>query len=158
LIADAYRLGEAMGRAVWCADRAGPYQTVPYPGPSWRPEGLPARQPHAYLRAGTAEALTLFHPAAGRVRPHGVTACPNTVPHPRLKRELAAILAAMPAPPPEPATGWRPAWERWQEGLTIRPTLPEEPPPPRMLPVLDDLAGHKTPERVCWLFDRGLMP
>ena len=23
------------------------------------------------------------------------------------------------------ATGWRAAWERWQEGLTIKPTLAE---------------------------------
>ena len=158
MIEAAYRLGEAMGLSVWCADQAGPYQTVPYPGQSWRPEGDPARQPHEYLREGTAKALTLFHPADGRLRLHGVTACPNAVLHPWLKRELAAILAAMPAPPPGPATGWRPAWERWQEGLTIKPTLPEEPPPLRMLLVLDDLAGHKTPELVCWLFDHGIMP
>ena len=39
MIEDAYRTGEAMGLAVWCADQAGPYQTVPYPGQSWRPEG-----------------------------------------------------------------------------------------------------------------------
>ena len=64
----------------------------------------------------------------------------------------------MPAPPAEPAAGWRAAWERWQEGLSIRPTLPEEPPPLRMLLVLDNLAGHKTPEFVCWLFDHGIMP
>ena len=35
-----------MGLAVWCTDQAGPYQTVPYPGHSWRPEGGPTRQPH----------------------------------------------------------------------------------------------------------------
>jgi hypothetical protein len=39
LIEDAYRLGEAMGLSVWCADQAGPFQTIPYPGQSWRPEG-----------------------------------------------------------------------------------------------------------------------
>jgi hypothetical protein len=27
-----------------------------------------------------------------------------------------------------------------------------------MLPVLDNLAGHKTPELVCWLFAHGVMP
>jgi hypothetical protein len=38
LIEDAYRAGVAMGLAVWCTDQAGPYQTIPYPGQSWRPE------------------------------------------------------------------------------------------------------------------------
>ena len=97
LIEDAYRIGEAMGLPVWCTDQAGPFQTVPHPGPSWRPEGEPARQPHEYLRDGTAKVLTLFHPADGRVRVEGVTACPNTVLHGWLKRELTAVLAAMPA-------------------------------------------------------------
>ena len=73
--------------------RPGPYQTIPYAGQSWRPEGEPARLPHEYLRDGTAKVLTLFHPADGRVRLHGVTACPNAVLHPWLKRELADILA-----------------------------------------------------------------
>ena len=85
LIEDAYRLGEAMGLSVWCADQAGPFQTVPQPGPSWRPEGEPARQPHEYLRDGTAKVLTLFHPADGRVRLEGVTTCPNAVLHPWLQ-------------------------------------------------------------------------
>jgi DDE superfamily endonuclease len=158
LIEDAYRLGEAMGLAVWCTDQAGPYQTIPYPGQSWRPQGDPARLPHEYLRAGTAKALTLFRPADGHVRLRGVTACPNTVLHPWLKGELSAILAAMPEPPAEPAAGRRAAWERWQEGLTIKPTLLEDLPPLRMLLVLDNLAGHKTPEFVCWLFAHGIMP
>jgi hypothetical protein len=158
LIEEAYRTGEAMGLPVWCTDQAGPYQTVPYPGQSWRPEGRPARRPHEYLRDGTAKALTLFRPADGHVRLKGVTTCPNTVLHPWLKRELTAILAAMPAPPAEPAGGWRAAWERWQEGLTIKPTLLAELPPLRMLLVLDNLAGHKTPELVCWLFAHGIMP
>ena len=86
-----------MGLPVWCTDQAGPFQTVPHPGPSWRPEGQPARQPHEYLRDGTAKVLTLFHPADGRVRVEGVTACPNPVLHGWLKRELTAVLAAMPA-------------------------------------------------------------
>ena len=103
--------------------RPGPTRRSPTPGQSWRPEGEPARLPHEYLRDGTAKALTLFHPADGRVRLQGVTACPNAVLHPWLKRELAAILAAMPDPPAEPAAGWRAAWERWQEGLSIKPTL-----------------------------------
>lgn len=158
MIEAAYRTGEAMGLPVWCTDQAGPYQTIPYAGQSWRAEGDPARLPHEYLRDGTAKALTLFHPADGHVRVKGVTACPNAVLHPWLKGELAAILAAMPGPSAEPATGWLAAWERWQEGLSVKPTLPSEPPPLRMLLVLDNLAGHKTPELVCWLFDHGVMP
>ena len=158
MIEDAYRTGEAMGLAVWCADQAGPYQTIPHAGQSWRPEGRPARLPHEYLRNGTAKILTLFHPADGRVRLHGVTAGPNAVRHPWLKRELTAILAAMPAPPAEPAAGWRATWERWREGRSIKPTLLEELPPLRMLLVLDNLAGHKTPGLVCWLFEHGVMP
>ena len=154
MIEDAYRLGEAMGLPVWCTDQAGPYQTIPYPGQSWRPEGRPARQPHEYLRDGTAKALTLFRPADGRVRLKGVTTCSNAVLHPWLKGELAAILAAMPGP----AAGWRGARGRWQEGLTIKPTLLSDLPPLRMLLVLDNLAGHKTPELVCWLFAHGIMP
>jgi len=131
---------------------------VPQPGPSWQPECEPARQPHEYLRDGTAKVLTLFHPKDGRVRLEGVTACPNSVLHPWLKRELTVVLAAMPEPPAEPAAGWRAAWERWQEGLSIKPTLLDELPPLRMLLVLDNLAGHKTPEFVCWLFAHGIMP
>ena len=102
--------------------------------------------------------MTLFRPADGRVRLHGVTACPNSVLHPWLKRELTAILAAMPDPPAGPATGWRPTWERWQEGLSIKPTLLGELPPLRMLLVMDNLAGHKTVEFVCWMFAHGIMP
>jgi hypothetical protein len=157
LIEDAYRLGEAMGLPVWCTDQAGPYQTIPYAGRSWQPEGDPARRPHEYLRDGTAKALTLFHPADGHARVKGVTACPNSVLHPWLRRELADILTAMPDPP-TPTGSPRAAWERWQEGLTIKPTLLPELPPLRMLLVLDNLAGHKTPELVCWLFAHGIMP
>ena len=104
MIEDAYRTGEAMGLSVWCADQAGPFQTVPHPGPSWRPEGEPARQPHEYLRDGTAKVLTLFHPADGQVHPEGVTSCPNAVLHPWLRRELSAVLEGPPAAP-TPAGG-----------------------------------------------------
>ena len=113
MIEDAYTRGAALGLAVWCEDEAGPFQTVPHPGPSWRPEGEPARQPHEYLRDGTAKVLTLFHPADGWVRLEGVTACPNAVLHPWLEGGLAEILAAMPDPPADPAAGRRATWERW---------------------------------------------
>jgi hypothetical protein len=161
LIEGAYLKGEAMGLPVWCTDQAGPFQTVPHPGPSWRPEGEPARQPHEYLRDGTAKILTLFRPADGRVRIEGVTTCPNTILHGWLEKELTAVLAAMPAASakaPPVGAELRNPWERWQEGLTIKPTLLGELPPLRMLLVLDNLAGHKTPEFVCWLFARGIMP
>jgi len=157
LIEDAYTLGERLGLAVWCCDQAGPFQTVPHPGPSWQPEGQPARQPHEYLRNGTAKVLTLFHPADGRVRVEGVTTCPNAVLHPWLKRELSEILAELPERPPT-AQASRAEWERWQQGLSVKPTLSAELPPLRMLLVLDNLTGHKTPALVLWLFAHGIMP
>jgi len=40
----------------------------------------------------------------------------------------------------------------------VRFTLREHLPPLRMLLILDNLAGHKTPEFVCWLMDHGIMP
>ena len=161
MIEDAYRLGEKLGLSVWCTDQAGPFQTVPHAGPAWRPECKPARQPHEYLRNGTSKIFTLFHPNDGQVRVEGVTTCPNTVLHPWLRRELTAVLSTL-AAPSKPLERVEPmdrgTWERWQEGLTIKPTLLNELPPLRMLLVLDNLAGHKTPEFVCWLFAHGIMP
>src|SRR5919206_3740570 len=63
LIERAYTLGAALGLAVWCEDEAGPFQAVPHPGYSWRPQGEPATQPHEYVRGGTAKILTLVQPA-----------------------------------------------------------------------------------------------
>ncbi len=81
--------------------------------------------------------------------------------HPWLRRELSAVLEGLPAAP-APAGGAdvaaRAAWERWQGGLTIKPTLLPESPPLRMLLALDDLAGHKTAAFVCWLSAHGIMP
>ena len=150
-----------MGLSVWCTDQAGPFQTVPYPGQSWRPEGEPMRQPHEYLRDGTAKILTLFHPADGRVRVEGVTACPNTVLHAWLKRELTAILAAMPGRPQPVAAesgGLGLIGSDGRRASRSSRRLLAELPPLRMLLVLDNLAGHKTPELVCWLFAHGIMP
>jgi hypothetical protein len=159
LIEDAYTLGEHLGLSVWCCDQAGPFPTAPYLGQSWRPEGDPARRPHEYIRSGTAKVLTLFHPARGEVRLRGVTACPNEVLHGWLKQELTAILDTLPeAVAPADVGALRVAWERWQQGLTVKPTLLAKLPPLRMLLVLDNLAGHKTPEFVCWLFAHGIMP
>ena len=145
--------------SVWTEDEAGPYQTLPYPGYHWQPTGQPVRYPHEYTREGTAKQLTLFHPASGAVRVKGVRSCTNAVLHPWLKAELQAILAALPAP----AEGLSPAenrrcWERWQEGLAVRITLPEVLPPLRLLLVLDNLAGHLRPALVLWFFAQGIMP
>ena len=158
MIEDAYTLGASLGLAVWCEDEAGPFQTVPHPGTSWQPEGRPARQPHEYIRNGTAKVLTLFRPADGRVRVEGVISVTNAVLHPWAKRELAAVLAELPAPPPTTAASRAAAWERWQVGLTLPITLPEQLPALRVLLVLDNLTGHKTPAFVLWLFAHGVMP
>ena len=160
MIEDAYQFGEAMGLSVWCTDQAGPFQAVPQPGTSWEPEGHPARQPHEYIRHGTAKVMTLFHPADGRVRVKGATSCPNTVLHGWLKEELTTILASLPQPPVAPGgdVSLRSLWERWQADLTIKATLSADLPPLRMLLVLDNLVGHKTPGLVCWLFAHGIMP
>lgn len=144
---------------MWTQDEAGPYQAIPQPGPSWQLEGHPARQPHEYVRGGTAKLLTLFHPATGEVRARPVERAPNTVLHPWLKTEVEAILRALPPPAPtlEP-TVTRACWDVWQEGLTEPFTLPADLPPLRALLVWDNLAGHKTPALVCWLCAHGVMP
>ena len=138
--------------AVWTEDEAGPFPTVPYPGASWQPAGEPARQPHEYFREGTAKLLNLFHPADGQVHMQGVSSSCNAVLHGWLQDELSAILAALPPPvAPVNAAANRAQWERWQEGLTVRVPLDGELPPLRMLLVLDNLAGHKTPRWQRWL-------
>ena len=140
-------------------DQAGPFKTMPYSGHSWNPEGQPNRQPHEYIRNGTAKLMTLFHPASGKVRVKGVTSCPNTVLHPWLKLELSDILARMPQPPLvlDPKDN-RALWESWFEGLIERPELPMELPPLRMLLVTDNLAGHKSHDLVQWFISQGIVP
>jgi hypothetical protein len=110
------------------------------------------------VRHGTAKLLTLFHPASGQVRVKGVTSAPNTILHAWLEQELAAILAALPASAVVSAAATRRAWESWQADLTVRFTLPEVLPPLRLLLVLDNLSGHKTPRFVLWLVAHGIMP
>ena len=122
LIEDAYALGGvAGGLPVWCGDEAGPFQTVPPPGASWRPGGGPARQPREYVRNGTAKGLTLFHPPSGRVEVEGATSATNAVLHAWLKRGLTEILAGLPVPGPvPPGVSSRATWGRWQAGLAGR--------------------------------------
>ena len=52
----------------------------------------------------------------------------------------------------------RALWQRWQEGLKIKFSLAQDLPPLRMLLIWDNLAGHKTPELICWLMTQGIMP
>ena len=145
--------------AVWTEDEAGPYTTEPYGGSSWQPAAEPLRQPHEYLRNGTAKLLTLFHPSSGQVRAKGVTNTTNPVLHGWLKEELMAILSAMPQPAlTKPSLSNLPAWRIWQAGLKIKITLPELLPPLRMLLIMDNLAGHKSVEFVLWMFKHGIMP
>lgn len=158
MIEQAYHIGQQLGLPVWTEDEAGPYQTKPYPGQSWQPEGKPARQPHEYVRQGTAKMFTLFQPATGAVRVKGVTRSTNAVLHPWLKAELRAILEALPAsPPPDPAVV-RQLWEAWQTGLPTPLPLPEELPPLRLLWVWDNLRGHHSREIVQWLLAQGILP
>jgi DDE superfamily endonuclease len=155
MIERAYRLGEACGLQVWCEDEAGPYQAVPQPGASWQPQGDPARQPHEYIRGGTAKLLTLLRPATGAVRAAPVDRAPNVVLHEWLRRELAAVLAACPPAPAEPRPGGR--WEAW-----LDPTLPawwaEGLPPLRVLLIWDNLAGHGDWELEQDLLNLGILP
>jgi hypothetical protein len=133
LIEKAYKEAEARGLALWCHDQAGPFQTIPCFGTSWQPQGKPIRQPHEYIRNGTAKLMTLFHPASGQVRAKGVTSCPNSILHPWLQKELSAIVAALPVP----TTVMDPAiihemWAEWYEGLSAPPPLPDDLTPLRM--------------------------
>jgi hypothetical protein len=158
LIEQAHKIGEKMGLAVWNEDEAGPYQTKPYPGSSWQLIGEPERQPHEYIRDGTAKLLTLFHPASGEVRVKGVTSSANAILHPWLKKELSDILQTLPSPKELDAETNRKLWEMWQEGLSLPISLPEKLPPLRMLLIWDNLRGHYTPDLLLWLFEHGVTP
>ncbi len=158
MIERAYTEGESSGIAVWTEDEAGPYQTVPYPGVSWQPTGEPKRRAHEYVRQGTAKLLTLFHPASGEVRVRGVRRTTNEVLHPWLKEELSAVLETLPQPKEALSDEHnRAEWKSWQEGLSVRITLPEGLPPLRMLLVWDNLIGHLNAELLVWMFSKGIM-
>lgn len=153
MIERAYRLGEALGLEVWCQDEAGPYQAIPQPGPSWRPTGVPAHQPHEYARGGTAKLLTLFRPATGEVRAKAVEHATNAVLYPWLRAELTAILAGCPVIADGNQGGRR--WTDWDwhdgaEGLDAHL------PPLRVLLIWDNLAGHCSPSIVQWCAERGV--
>jgi len=102
--------------------------------------------------------LALFHPQSGEVRARGAQSCTNVVPHGWMKEELASIVVALPPRADLSIEENRKLWESWQEGLRVRVTLLEKLPALRMLLVMDNLAGHKTPEMVIWMFEQGIMP
>ena len=158
MIERADRQGEQLGLAVWNQDEAGPFATVPYEGDTWEADGQPRRQAHEYLPNGTAKLLTLLHPATGQVRVQGVESSANAVLHPWLQAELSAILATLPSVDMTPHTTQRAQWEVWQDGLSVRATLPAELPPLRLLLIWDNLAGHHSVAMVLWLFRHGIMP
>jgi hypothetical protein len=139
---------------VWCQDEAGPYQAIPQPGASWQPQGQPTRQPHEYLRGGTAKLLTLFRPATGELRALPVERATNAVLHPWLKQELAAILDHCPLPPSGPTPGHRWADWDWHEDAD---QLDAHLPPVRLLLIWDNLRGHYTWELVQWCAQRGIL-
>jgi hypothetical protein len=143
---------------VWNQDEAGPYQTKPYPGQSWQSQGQRLRQSHEYIRNGTAKLLTLFHPATGQVRVKGVTRCTNLVLHAWLKEQLCEILNRLPAPVEVEAEINHTLWHHWQQGLSVKVTLPKDLPPLRMLLIWDNLKGHYTSDMLLWLFAHGILP
>jgi hypothetical protein len=151
-------MGDELGLSVWNEDEAGPFQTIPYPGESWQPEGYPEHQPHEYVRNGTAKLLTLFHPASGDVYVKGVTSSCNAVLHPWLKAELTRILDRLPETPTSNPEAIRDVWSLWQESLLNPVSLPEELPPLRMLLIWDNLKGHHSTEMVTWLVQHGILP
>lgn len=148
---------------VWTEDEAGPFQTIPFAGSSWQPEGEAERYPHEYIKNGTAKLLTLFEPETGLVHVKGVMSCTNVVLHPWLEGQLEQVLARLPvgtAAKLEREEN-RALWESWQAGLMVVPSLgpaEAELPALRMLLVLDNLAGHHTPAFIIWLFHHGIMP
>ncbi len=155
MIERAYQEAEAVGIQLWGEDDAGPYQAIPQPGSSWQPEGEPARQPHEYVRGGTAKLLTLFRPATGAVRAQPTEHATNAELHPWLKAELTAILATCPPPPAEPTPGRR--WSDWDYHPDAH-LLDAHFPPVRVLLVWDNLKGHLTPSLVQWLGKNGIVP
>lgn len=139
---------------MWCQDEAGPYQAIPHEGASWQQEGKAQRQPHEYVRGGTAKLLTLFRPATGQLRAKGVKQTTNAVLHPWLKEQLTEILAQLdtfsPSSRPVCAEG---DWEGWFESKLL-----VQLPPIRMILIWDNLAGHKNYELWKWLLAHGVMP
>jgi hypothetical protein len=145
-----------MGLVVLVEDEAGPYQTVPYPGESWQPEGQPIHQPHEYMRNGTAKMLTLFRPVSGTVWVKGVTQTTNAILHPWLKEQILAVLESLPKLREVDEEPHQRLWQIWQ-GAKYLPSS-EHPSPLRILLIWDNLQGHCTPDLIIWLLKHGVLP
>lgn len=92
------------------------------------------------------------------MRVKGVLRTTNAVLHPWLKGEIEDVLANLPDPADMDPEENRRVWERWQEGLSSPLPFPDPLPPLRMLLILDNLQGHRTPDLVRWLLERGVLP
>lgn len=139
---------------MWCQDEAGPYQALPHEGASWQQKGKPKRQPHEYIRGGTAKLLTLFRPTTGELRAKGVKQTTNAILHPWLKDHITDILAQLDTILPQQGSVCAEGdWEGWFERK-----LMVQLPPIRMILIWDNLAGHKNYELWKWLVAHGVMP
>jgi hypothetical protein len=141
------------GLAVFGQDEAGPYQTKPQPGATWAAEGEPLRQPHEYLRDGTAKLLALLRPSTGELRAEAVISAPTAVLHPWLQRELLAALALLPPPSPDAPYPELREWRTWLGHEPVEPL-----PPLRAILIWDNLTGHYSEPIVSWLLAQGVMP
>jgi transposase len=153
VIERAYVLAERLGLPLWCEDEAGPYQTIPHPGSSFQPEGVPATQDHQYIRGNTCKLLTLLRPATGKLRASPVDQSTNAILHPWLEGELTAILKECPPPPELVPEGRR--WQDW-DPFPAASQLDRMYPPLRMLLILDNLAGHYSRDWVSWCHEHGI--
>jgi hypothetical protein len=155
-IEQAYTIGELVGLPVLCEDEAGPYQAIPQPGVSWQMQGLPARQPHEYIRGGTAKMLTLFRPKDGELYLEPVARTANSVLHPWLMGELENVLAGLPENRREIDAIWF-DWDTWRwPDERIREYTSTPAPCVRMLLVLDNLKGHYSKSFVVWCLEQGV--
>ena len=136
-----------------CEDEAGPFQAIPQPGESWRPEGMPDIQPHEYIRGGTAKMLTVFRPKDGQLRIHPVKRTTNSVIHPWLMGELEDILTELPETDDVFMRDWA-TW-RWPDER-IREYTSNPAPYVSVLVVLDNLKGHYTKSFVGWCLESGV--
>jgi hypothetical protein len=152
-IEQAYTIGELVGLPVWCEDEAGPFQAIPQPGESWRPEGTPEKDPHEYFRGGTAKMLTLFCPKDGELRSSAVGRTTNSALHPWLMGELEDILSGLTEPEDMLLRDWS-NW-RWSDERIHEYTLSPAP-YVRMLLVLDNLTGHYSRSFVGWCLEHGV--
>ncbi len=148
-----------MGLSLWTEDETGAFQTIPYAGQSWQPATQPRRLAHQYIRNDTAKRLPLFHPATGQVRVKGVRSATHQVLHAWMKEQLSQSLERLPVPQ-EPISEMEneARWRSWQQGLLQPITLSSHLPRLRLLLVMDNLKGHRTPSFVVWLFAQGILP